>query len=156
MQKAPAATFCGDRGFVASQMSAGSVQVGPAEMAATLGELLRMARTLAALLALVAAVTLVSAPHAARSHAAKQYVAPASSGALFLISGHGYGHGVGMGQWGAQGYAKQGYTYDQILDAYYPGTTLGQTATTAIRVLLASGKKKLAISSKKPIDVEDG
>ncbi|HZC31097.1 MAG TPA: hypothetical protein VE261_06220, partial [Gaiellaceae bacterium] len=64
-----------------------------------------MARTLAALFALVAAVTLVSAPHAARSQSVRQYVAPAGSGALFLISGHGYGHGVGMGQWGAQGYA---------------------------------------------------
>src|SRR6478609_2575646 len=115
-----------------------------------------MARTLATLLALVAAVTLVSAPHAARSHAAKQYVAPAGSGALFLFSGHGYGHGVGMGQWGAQGYAEQGYTYDQILAAYYPGTTLGDTATTSIRVLLADGKKKLTISSKKTINVEDG
>ena len=61
-----------------------------------------------------------------------------------------------MGQWGAQGYAQQGYTYDAILAAYYPGTTLGQTTVTSIRVLLASGKKRLTISSKKPIDVEDG
>jgi len=114
-----------------------------------------MARTLAALLALVAAVTLVSAPHAARSHAAKQYVAPAGSGALFLISGHGYGHGVGMGQWGAQGYALQGYTDDQILAAYYPGTIAGQTTATSIRVLLANGKKTLTISSRKAITVED-
>jgi stage II sporulation protein D len=115
-----------------------------------------MARTLAALLALVAAVALVSAPHAARSHAAKQYVAPAGSGALFLISGHGYGHGVGMGQWGAQGYALQGYTDDQILAAYYPGTIAGQTTATSISVLLANGKKKLTISSRKAITVEDG
>jgi SpoIID/LytB domain protein len=112
-------------------------------------------RGIAALSACAVAILLASASHAARSQG-PQYVAPAKSGALFLLSGHGYGHGVGMGQWGAQGYAKQGYTYDQILDAYYPGTTLGQTATTSIRVLLASGKKKLAISSKKPIDVEDG
>ena len=112
-------------------------------------------RSLVALLAVVAAVAFASAPHAARS-SGPQYVAPAGSGALFLVSGHGYGHGVGMGQWGAQGYAQQGYTYDQILDAYYPGTTLGQTATTSIRVLLASGKKKLTISSKKQITVEDG
>src|SRR5436853_6706075 len=137
MQKAPAATFCGDRGFVASQTSAGSVQVGPAELAATLGELLRMARTLAALLALVAAVSLVSAPHAARSHAAKQYVAPAGSGALFPISGHGYGHGVGMGQWGALGYALQGYTDDQILAAYYTGTITGQESATSSSVHVA-------------------
>src|ERR671928_88374 len=84
-------------------------------------------------------------PHAAPAPG-PQYVAPARSGALFLVRGHGYGHGVGMGQWGAQGYAQQGYTYDQILGAYYPGTTLGQTDTTSIRVLLASGKKHLTIS----------
>lgn len=98
---------------------------------------------------------LASAPHAAPSPG-PQYVAPQGSGALFLVSGHGYGHGVGMGQWGAQGYAKQGYTYDAVLDAYYPGTTLGQTNATSIRVLLASGKKTLTISSKKPITIEDG
>ncbi|HJQ51707.1 MAG TPA: SpoIID/LytB domain-containing protein [Gaiellaceae bacterium] len=115
-----------------------------------------MARTLAALSALVVAVTLVAAPHAARSRSAKQYVAPAGSGALFLISGHGYGHGVGMGQWGAQGYALQGYTDDQILAAYYPGTIAGQTTATSIRVLLANGKKALTISSRKAIAVEDG
>ena len=100
-------------------------------------------------------MTLAAAPHAAPSPG-PQYTAPAGSGALFLISGHGYGHGVGMGQWGAQGYAKQGYTYDQILAAYYPGTILGQTTATSIRVLLASGKKKLTISSKKPITLQDG
>jgi stage II sporulation protein D len=61
-----------------------------------------------------------------------------------------------MGQWGAQGYAEQGYTYDEILDAYYPGTALGQTATSSIRVLLTSGQKKLTISSKKAFTVTDG
>jgi stage II sporulation protein D len=111
-------------------------------------------RSLIALSAVVVAVMFASAPHAAPSPG--QYVAPAGSGALFLVSGHGYGHGVGMGQWGAQGYARQGYTYDQILSAYYPGTTLGQTTATSIRVLLASGKKTLTIASKKPITVEDG
>src|SRR4051794_29145814 len=114
-----------------------------------------LARPLVALSACVAAVLLASASHAAPS-SGPQYVAPARSGALFLVSGHGYGHGVGMGQWGAQGYAKQGYTYDQIVEAYYPGTTLGQTSATSIRVLLASGKKTLTISSKKPVTVEDG
>jgi len=114
-----------------------------------------LVRSLAALSMLVAAVAFASAPHAARS-SGSPYVAPAGSGALFLLSGHGYGHGVGMGQWGAQGYAQQGYGYEQILAAYYPGTTLGQTTTTSIRVLLANGKKTLAISSPRPIDVEDG
>ena len=114
-----------------------------------------LARSLVALTACVVAVLLASASHAARS-SGPQYVAPAGSGALFLVSGHGYGHGVGMGQWGAQGYALQGYTYEQILAAYYPGTTLGDTTTTSIRVLLASGKKTLTISAKKPFTVEDG
>jgi stage II sporulation protein D len=114
-----------------------------------------MPRLLVAFSAVVVAVSLASAPHAARS-SGPQYVAPTGSGALFLVSGHGYGHGVGMGQWGAQGYAQQGYAYEQILAAYYPGTTLGQTTATSIRVLLADGKKTLTISSKKPIDVEDG
>lgn len=36
----------------------------------------------------------------------------------------GYGHGVGLSQYGANGYAKNGYSYTWILDHYYPGTTL--------------------------------
>ena len=112
-----------------------------------------MRRSLAVLTVLLAAVAFASAPHAAPT---KPFVAPAGSGALFLVSGHGWGHGVGMGQWGAQGYAEQGYSYDQILAAYYPGTTAGQTSVTSIRVLLANGQKKLTISSKQPITVDDG
>jgi len=41
------------------------------------------------------------------------------------FSGRGYGHGVGMSQWGAKGMAEQGYTAEKILEYYYPGTTLG-------------------------------
>ena len=36
----------------------------------------------------------------------------------------GYGHGVGMSQYGANGMAKKGYTYDEILTHYYQGTSL--------------------------------
>lgn len=36
----------------------------------------------------------------------------------------GYGHGVGMSQYGAQGMAKNGYSYQEILAHYYTGTTL--------------------------------
>ncbi|MCB9771201.1 MAG: SpoIID/LytB domain-containing protein [Candidatus Omnitrophica bacterium] len=38
--------------------------------------------------------------------------------------GKGWGHGVGMCQWGAQGMATQGYHYDKILQFYYPGSTI--------------------------------
>ncbi|HEX2437477.1 MAG TPA: SpoIID/LytB domain-containing protein [Methylomirabilota bacterium] len=40
------------------------------------------------------------------------------------FSGRGYGHGVGLCQWGAKGMAEQGHGARQILDFYYPGTTL--------------------------------
>lgn len=36
----------------------------------------------------------------------------------------GYGHGVGMSQYGANGMAKEGYHYDQILKHYYQGTSI--------------------------------
>jgi stage II sporulation protein D len=39
--------------------------------------------------------------------------------------GRGYGHGVGMCQWGAKGMAEQGYTARQILAYFYPGAVLG-------------------------------
>lgn len=42
----------------------------------------------------------------------------------FIFDVYGYGHGVGMSQWGAVGYANNGWTYQQILQHYYPGTTL--------------------------------
>lgn len=42
----------------------------------------------------------------------------------WLLHGQGAGHGVGLCQWGAQGRAIAGQTYEQILQAYYPGTSL--------------------------------
>ena len=42
----------------------------------------------------------------------------------FVFTTYGYGHGVGMSQTGANEYAKLGWSYDEILDHYYPGTTL--------------------------------
>ncbi len=46
----------------------------------------------------------------------------------FVIRGRGWGHGVGMGQWGAYGQAKRGVDYEKILAHYYPGTMLGEGA----------------------------
>ena len=42
----------------------------------------------------------------------------------FIFNGRGWGHGVGMCQVGAYGLAKQGWTYEQILKAYYTGIEL--------------------------------
>src|SRR5687768_5344301 len=59
--------------------------------------------------------------------------------ARFTIRGAGFGHGVGMSQYGALGFAQQGRTYDEILRHYYAGTDLGTTDPGAtVRVLLQS------------------
>jgi len=52
---------------------------------------------------------------------------PASNGTLarLTLHGMGYGHGVGMCQWGAIGRARAGQDYRTILRTYYPGTTVG-------------------------------
>lgn len=41
-----------------------------------------------------------------------------------VITTRGYGHGVGMSQYGANGMAKEGYTYDQIVKHYYQGVEI--------------------------------
>jgi len=46
------------------------------------------------------------------------------AGRILKIVGVGYGHGVGMSQWGAYRMAKKGLTYREILSFYYPGTEL--------------------------------
>jgi stage II sporulation protein D len=43
----------------------------------------------------------------------------------FSFEGRGYGHGVGMSQWGAKAMADQGFTYEDILRFYYRGTRIG-------------------------------
>jgi stage II sporulation protein D len=46
------------------------------------------------------------------------------SGENAIFSGRGYGHGVGLCQWGAKKRAEDGFNYREILSYYYPGTTL--------------------------------
>ncbi len=41
-----------------------------------------------------------------------------------IFSGKGWGHGVGLCQWGAFGMAKKGYSYKEILEFYYPGAKI--------------------------------
>jgi stage II sporulation protein D len=72
----------------------------------------------------------------------------------FVVNGHGWGHAIGMGQWGADGMALKGKTFDQILAYYYRGTQLGQAPLTKLRVLLAQGKK-VTVSSDADFSVQD-
>jgi stage II sporulation protein D len=71
-------------------------------------------------------------------------VAAASS--TLVIEGAGEGHGVGMSQDGAYGYAQHGATYEQILAHYYTDTALAQApAKTTVKVLVGSKVKTLGL-----------
>ena len=51
------------------------------------------------------------------------------AGGTFTFTTHGYGHGVGMSQWGAKALAEQGAAAAEILAHYFPGTTLCRTSS---------------------------
>src|SRR5674476_409664 len=72
-----------------------------------------------------------------------------SSESAFLINGHGWGHGIGMSQWGCYGYAKHGWAYKAILKHYYTGITFGDAANIDIRVRLRSGLSAVKVSCPK-------
>ncbi|HZU73055.1 MAG TPA: SpoIID/LytB domain-containing protein [Acidimicrobiales bacterium] len=75
---------------------------------------------------------------AAMAGVASAATAPAASAyatSSVTLAGHGWGHGRGMGQWGALGYALQGQAYSWILGHYYSNTSPGTVPTSqAIRV----------------------
>ena len=94
---------------------------------------------------------------AAGSGASARVTQPApSSGATFILTGHGWGHGVGMSQYGAYGFAQKGWTYSKIVPYYYVGTEIGAAPVSRVRVLLASGTKSLKIGSVGDFKVRDG
>ncbi len=94
------------------------------------------ARSIPMRLALVAAALLAVA-------------SPASAASTFFIRGGGDGHGIGMSQYGADGYALHGKDYRWILAHYYQGTKLGTTDPNRIvRVLLATGSAAFSGASK--------
>ncbi len=70
---------------------------------------------------------------------------PAPAGAAasqLVIDGAGDGHGVGMSQDGALGYAEHGWSYTAILSHYYAGTAIGQAAPNTVVKVLVGGKVK--------------
>ncbi len=78
--------------------------------------------------------------------------APAAAPSL-VISGAGDGHGVGLSQEGALGYADHGYGYAAILAHYYTGTGLAPAPPGhTVRVLLASGRTRLTVSGAAQAD----
>jgi stage II sporulation protein D len=75
--------------------------------------------------------------------------------ATFVVTGHGWGHGVGMSQYGAYGYAQHGVGYEKIVAHYFPGTELGDAPVSKVRVLLTSGVGTLPVGSAADFRVKD-
>ncbi len=89
---------------------------------------------LVGLLASGVVVVGTAAPAAAQS--VSQEVAERPADGVFSLEGHGWGHGRGMSQWGAQGAASRGVGAETIVSTYYPGTTRTVLAPAPIRVKL--------------------
>lgn len=62
------------------------------------------------------------------------------------VKGAGFGHGVGLSQYGAYGFAKHGAGYKHIVKHYYLGTTIGQGPAGKVRVLLAPYQSSIRFS----------
>ena len=73
-------------------------------------------------------------------------IARAAAAQTLVITGAGNGHGVGMSQDGAYGYAKHGWSSQAILSHYYTGTTIGQApAGAVVRVLIGATVHKIPL-----------
>src|SRR3954454_22781262 len=72
--------------------------------------------------------------------------ASAATRSNFTIRGAGFGHGIGMSQYGAYGYAAHGADWRSIVLHYFKDTHLGNAAGRTIRVLLQSGNGTVWVS----------
>lgn len=75
-----------------------------------------------------------------------------------VIRGKGWGHGVGMSQWGARGKAEKGQTYDDILAAYYNGVRPHRTPNLPdrVRVGLADNAGAVTVNADGPVTLVVG
>ena len=97
--------------------------------------MVRSLRPVIAATVVVAALAAGSVAHAADS---------------FRFYGSGYGHGIGMSQWGAYGLANEGWSYRQILTHFYSRTQVERSSTLPrkIRVGLTSGRTRIHLTAK--------
>lgn len=87
--------------------------------------------------ALAASAVSVSLPAAATAGSENDRRIANATLASVTFDGHGYGHGIGLSQWGAYGYAVDySWTSAQILDHFYGGTTAGTSTVTTMTVRL--------------------
>ena len=86
----------------------------------------------------------------------------ATNDTTITVTGGGWGHGVGMSQYGAYGRASAGDTHEEILSFYYPGSVLTELdATDDLRIHLHSARGTRVLPSQDPehsgdIEIVDG
>jgi SpoIID/LytB domain protein len=90
-------------------------------------ERIRPVRIVAAIAALAVVISLVPAPPASAEMSLQAIP-------TFTFRGSGYGHGIGMSQYGAQGAALAGKDYRWIIGHYYSDTTVGTASTPEVQV----------------------
>ena len=75
---------------------------------------------------------------------------PASARSSFTFYGSGFGHGLGMSQWGAYGLAKDGWASGRILTHFYSGTTVKQAGSPPknVRVGLTQGESAVRLTAE--------
>ncbi|MGC1207225.1 MAG: cell wall-binding repeat-containing protein [Ornithinimicrobium sp.] len=98
-------------------------------------------------------VTVLPAPQPG----AEVYPRPADG--VYEVAGGGFGHGIGMSQYGANGAGKQGLSHTEILDFYYPGTRLETRDLGAIRVGITNDNDGTTTVSHRPglrVAAQDG
>ena len=91
--------------------------------------------------------------------AALSFASSAAASPLVIVWGRGWGHGIGMSQWGAYGLASgykvdHPYSHQEILGHYYTGTTVSTRPTSSVGVLLASGRSSVRIGSAADFKVD--
>jgi len=98
-------------------------------------------RRFAIVLAVVGAVTVVPVvPSGATA-------IPLREDAVLRFPGHGWGHGRGMGQWGAYGMAQQGSSYSTIVKHYYSGVIFGARSSTEDIKILVEESPSVVVTS---------
>jgi SpoIID/LytB domain protein len=108
-------------------------------------------RAIAALILVLATITATAVTAEAAAVRAAAPAAPlAWPDADVTFTGHGWGHGRGLGQWGAYGYALGGSSFLEILAHYYGGTSHGVQAngTIGVRLVFQDGKDLVVTSDR--------
>jgi hypothetical protein len=74
-----------------------------------------------------------------------------------ILDGQGWGHGVGLGQYGARGRADAGHDYRRILAAYYNGVSPGTTAALPDRIRVGLGPADdVSVLADRPMQITSG